>query len=41
MAPVTNFAVQDSYPYLEGLGNYHQWVAVCAASCRLLSLLYS
>ena len=24
--PVTNFAVKEKYKYLEGFGNYHQYV---------------
>lgn len=26
MAPMTDFAVKDNYPYLQGFGSYHSYV---------------
>ncbi|KAI0596126.1 homogentisate 1,2-dioxygenase [Biscogniauxia sp. FL1348] len=35
MSPVTNFAVKDTYTYLEGLGNYHQTEAIPGANSKV------
>lgn len=37
--PVTNFAFQEKYQYLEGFGNHHQYVSGCGILCGLCSLL--